>query len=232
MAKRKTKPTLDPARAARAVNFIERLCTHVKGDLANKPFLLEQWQRTYIEQLFGTIGRDGLRQYRTSFVFLPRKNGKSNLIAAIGLYLLFGDNEPGAEIYVAAADREQANAIFEVQKQMVQNNALLRGKCKIYRRTIYLNCFIRNWSGGKIDVAICRTNNRRSYVEFSATTQADVPGGSQTSRRCDCCTTRNSYRSSRSCERTRSLISGLRSDFNVCSSNGGIQSNRGSTRGN
>jgi hypothetical protein len=59
---------------------------------------------------------DGLRQYRTSFVFLPRKNGKSNLIAAIGLYLLFADNEPGAEIYVAAADREQANAIFEVQK--------------------------------------------------------------------------------------------------------------------
>lgn len=139
MAKRKPKPTIDPTRAARAVNFIERLCTHVKGDLANKPFLLEQWQRTYIEQLFGTIGSDGLRQYRTSFVFLPRKNGKSNLIAAIGLYLLFGDNEPGAEIYVAAADREQANAIFEVQKQMVQNNALLRGKCKIYRNSIVLN---------------------------------------------------------------------------------------------
>ena len=96
---------IDEVKANRAINFIERICTHVKGDLAGKPFALEAWQREYIAQLFGTIGSDGLRQYRTSFVFLPRKNGKSNLIAAIGLYLLFADNEPGAEIYVAAADR-------------------------------------------------------------------------------------------------------------------------------
>jgi phage terminase large subunit-like protein len=130
---------IDEIKANRAINFIERICTHVKGDLAGKPFALEAWQREYIAQLFGTIGSDGLRQYRTSFVFLPRKNGKSNLIAAIGLYLLFADNEPGAEIYVAAADREQANAIFEVQKQMVLNSTLLRGKCKIYRNSITLN---------------------------------------------------------------------------------------------
>ena len=115
---------IDTTKGERAVKFIERICTHVKGDLSGKPFLLEPWQREYLIQLFGTIGPDGLRQYRTSFVFLPRKNGKSNLIAAIGLYLLFADNEPGAEIYVAAADREQANAIFEVQKQMVLNSTL------------------------------------------------------------------------------------------------------------
>ena len=139
MAKRKTKPTLDPARAARAVNFIERICTHVKGDLANQPFILEQWQRDYISQLFGTMGPGGLRQYRTSFVFLPRKNGKSNLIAAIGLYLLFADNEPGAELYVSGAAREQANEFFEVHKEIVLNSAFLRGKCKIYRNSITLN---------------------------------------------------------------------------------------------
>jgi phage terminase large subunit-like protein len=137
MAKRQNK--IDEQRAARAINFIERICTHVKGDLAGRPFLLEDWQRAYLRELFGAVGRDGLRQYRTSFVFLPRKNGKSNLIAAIGLYLLFADGEPGAEIYVAAADREQANAIFEVQKQMVLNSPFLRGKCKIYRNSITLN---------------------------------------------------------------------------------------------
>jgi len=130
---------IDTTKGERAVKFIERICTHVKGDLSGKPFLLEPWQREYLIQLFGTIGPDGLRQYRTSFVFLPRKNGKSNLIAAIGLYLLFADNEPGAEIYVAAADREQANAIFEVQKQMVLNSTFLRDKCKIYRNSIVLN---------------------------------------------------------------------------------------------
>ena len=76
---------IDEVKANRAINFIERICTHVKGDLAGKPLALEAWQREYIAQLFGTIGSDGLRQYRTSFVFLPRKNGKSNLIAAICL---------------------------------------------------------------------------------------------------------------------------------------------------
>jgi Phage terminase-like protein, large subunit len=60
---------IDQVKANRAVNFIERICTHVKGDLANQPFILEQWQRDYISQLFGTIGSGGLRQYRTSFVF-------------------------------------------------------------------------------------------------------------------------------------------------------------------
>ncbi len=130
---------IDETKGQRVIKFIERICTHVKGDLAGKPFILEPWQREYLQTLFGATGPDGLRQYRTSFVFLPRKNGKSNLIAAIGLYLLFVDNEPGAEIYVAAADREQANAIFEVQKQMVLNSKLLRDKCKIYRNSIVLN---------------------------------------------------------------------------------------------
>jgi len=51
---------IDEVKANRAINFIERICTHVKGDLAGKPFALEPWQREYIAQLFGTIGSDGL----------------------------------------------------------------------------------------------------------------------------------------------------------------------------
>lgn len=136
----------DQSKAIRVINFIERLCTHVKGELANKPFLLEPWQKDYLEELFGRVDDDGLRQYRTSFVFLPRKNGKSNLIAAMGLYLLFVDKEPGAEIYIAAADREQANAIFEVQKQMILNSSYMRERCDVFRNSIVLsgtNSFIK-----------------------------------------------------------------------------------------
>ena len=129
----------DSNKADKVIRFIERVCTHVKGDLAAKPFILEEWQIDYIKELFGTVNQDGTRQYRTSFVFIPRKNGKSNLLAAIGLALLFVEKEPGAEIYVCASSRDQANAIYDVCKQMVRNQPVLERACKVYRNSIVLN---------------------------------------------------------------------------------------------
>ena len=55
----------DSNKADKVIRFIERVCTHVKGDLATKPFILEQWQIDYIRELFGTVNQDGTRQYRT-----------------------------------------------------------------------------------------------------------------------------------------------------------------------
>ena len=103
----------DEASANRAVDFIEKFCTHVKGELGGKPFLLEDWQKNdIIRPLFGWKKADGRRKYRTCYVEIPRKNGKSNLSAAIALYMLFADNEPGAEVISAAGDRNQANIVF------------------------------------------------------------------------------------------------------------------------
>ena len=136
----------DENKAERVIRFIEKVCTHVKGELANKAFILEEWQKEYIRELFGTVNADGTRQYRTSFVFIPRKNGKSNLLAAIGLALLFIDKEPGAEIYVCASSRDQANAIFDVCKQMIRNQPVLERGCKVYRNSIVLggtNSFLK-----------------------------------------------------------------------------------------
>ena len=94
----------------RVTKFIETFCTHVKGELARKPFILEEWQKTdIINPLYGTYDENGLRQYRTAYIQIARKNGKSNLIAALGLYHLFADKEPGTEVIVAAADRSQAD---------------------------------------------------------------------------------------------------------------------------
>lgn len=129
----------DEKKADKVIKFIERICTHVKGDLAGQFFILEDWQKDYIRKLFGTVDESGLRQYRTSFVFIPRKNGKSNLLAAIGLALLFVEKEPGAEIYVCASSRDQANAIFEVCKQMIRNRPVLENGCKVFRNSIVLN---------------------------------------------------------------------------------------------
>ena len=66
--------------------------------------------------------RDGLRQYRTCLLMLPRKNGKTELAAAIALYGLLADGEAGAEVYSAAADKDQAGIVFGVAAQMIRND--------------------------------------------------------------------------------------------------------------
>lgn len=131
--------THDETKSNKIINFIERVCTHVKGDLANQPFLLEDWQKEFIHNMFGTMNKTGLRQYRTSYVQIPRKNGKSNLSAAIALAILFVEKEQGAEIYCCASSRDQAKIVFEVCKQMVRNSAILTKNCKTFQNSIVLN---------------------------------------------------------------------------------------------
>jgi phage terminase large subunit-like protein len=127
----------DEKAAARAVNFFEKYLTHTKGRWAGTPFILQDWQRKeIIEPLFGWKRRDNTRKYRQAYIEIPRKNGKSTLAAGIGLYLLFADNEPGAEIYSAAADRDQAAIVFEQAKAMVESNSQLSKRAQIYKRSI------------------------------------------------------------------------------------------------
>ena len=128
----------DEESADRAVNFIEKFCTHVKGELAGKAFILEKWQKDdIVRPLFGWKDKEtGLRKYRTCYVEIPRKNGKSNLAAALALYLMFADGEPGAEIISAAGDRGQANIVYHIAQEMIKNNKHLRSKAKVLRNTI------------------------------------------------------------------------------------------------
>ena len=93
----------DKKKADRAVTFIENLC-HTKGKWAGTPFWLLPWQEQLIRDIFGIVKPDGNRQFRTAFVEICKKVGKSELAAAIALYLLYADNEPSAEVYGAAAD--------------------------------------------------------------------------------------------------------------------------------
>ena len=95
----------DKAKADRAVKFIENLC-HTKGKWAGKRFWLLPWQEQLIRDIFGIVKPDGYRQFRTAFVEICKKVGKSELAAAVALYLLYADNEPSAEVYGAAADRQ------------------------------------------------------------------------------------------------------------------------------
>lgn len=111
------------------IAFINNL-THTKGAFAGQRFNLRPWQLKILRQIFKTR-RDGLRQYRTCLLMLPRKQGKSELAAAIALYGLLADGERGAEVYSAAADRDQAGLVFGVAAQMIRNDPVLDEACYI-----------------------------------------------------------------------------------------------------
>jgi len=117
-------------RADHAVAFIQQL-KHIKtNEWAGKPFLLLPWQEQLVRDIFGIIKPNGKRQFRHCFVEIPKKSGKSELAAAIALYLLCADREQGAEIYSVANDREQAEIVFKLAMQMAQDNPVLRQMCK------------------------------------------------------------------------------------------------------
>lgn len=124
----------DKANADRAVKFIENL-RHTKAKWAGKRFWLLPWQETLVRDIFGTVKEDGTRQFRTAYVEICKKVGKSELAAAIALYLLYADNEPSAEVYGAAADRQQASIVFDVAKRMVELTPALLKRSKIMGAT-------------------------------------------------------------------------------------------------
>ncbi|HEL2592158.1 TPA: terminase large subunit [Streptococcus suis] len=124
----------DKAKADRAVTFINNL-SHTKGKWAGKRFDLLPWQEQIVRDLFGIVKEDGNRQFLTAYIEIPKKNGKSELAAAIALYLLYADNEASAEVYGAACDRNQASIVFDVAKQMVQMSRPLEKRSKIMGAT-------------------------------------------------------------------------------------------------
>lgn len=125
----------DKDRADRVVRFINNL-RHLDGEWAGRRFNLRPWQEAIIRTVFGTVwDESGYRVIRTLYIEIPRKNGKSELAAAVALYLLLGDREPGAQIYSAAADRTQASLVFNVAASMVEKDATLKKRCRIFRST-------------------------------------------------------------------------------------------------
>lgn len=127
----------DEKAAQVAVNFFERLLVHSKGEWAGKPFRLQPWQRDQIiKPLFGWKRQDGTRKFRRAYIEVPRKNGKSTLSSGIALYLLFADGESGAEIYSAAADRDQASIVFDEARSMVDASAELSKRAQVFKKAI------------------------------------------------------------------------------------------------
>lgn len=128
---------IDEEAADRVVLFFQNMLQHTKGRWAGQPFVLADWQQTgIILPLFGTVRHDKqlgqwVRQHRIAWLEVARKNGKSELLAGIALYLLCADGEEGAEVYGAASDRDQAALVFDVAQRMVELSPSLRKRLKV-----------------------------------------------------------------------------------------------------
>lgn len=135
----------DKDTAQKAVSFINCL-KHTKGQWYGQPFHLIPWQEQIVRDISGTLKQDGYRQFNTAYIEIPKKQGKSELAAAVALYLTCADNEHGGEIYGCAADRQQASIVFDVAVEMVNQSPALKSRIKpvlSQKRLIYkpLNSF-------------------------------------------------------------------------------------------
>ena len=131
----------DQRKAERVISFIECL-KHTKGEFHGKPFTLLPWQKIIVSDIFGTMRDDypDQRQYNTAYIEIPKKNGKSELGAAIALNMLCNDDEWKAEVYSCASDRQQAAIVFDVATDMVKQSPALSKRIKIVpsvKRMVY-----------------------------------------------------------------------------------------------
>lgn len=121
-----SKWVYDETKANHAINFIEKFCKHSKGKMGGKPFILELWQKAKVAATFGIVDEStGERKYQRVVLIVARKNGKSTLSAAEGLYLFIADGEPGAEVYACATKKDQAKIIWLEAKRMVKKSPVL-----------------------------------------------------------------------------------------------------------
>ena len=123
-------------KANRVIGFIECL-KHTKGEFHGKPFLLLPWQKQAVSDVFGTVRENDLtaRQYSSAYIEIPKKNGKSELGAALALNMLVNDDEWKAEVYSCASDRQQAAIVFDVAVDMVKQSPALSRRIKIIPST-------------------------------------------------------------------------------------------------
>lgn len=128
--------TFDELKAIRVCQFFEKFLRHSKGEWAGEKFVLLPWQRErLIYPLFGWMRADGTRRFRRAYIEVPKKNGKSTICAGVSLYLLLADNEPGAEVYSVAWDREQAAIVYREAANMVQASPDLMSRLVVQRST-------------------------------------------------------------------------------------------------
>lgn len=116
----------DEARADSVLAWFEKYLTFTSAEWLGQPFRFIPWQEMILRPLYGFVDDDGLRQYNTVFIFVPKKNGKTELSSGIGLFHLIGDDEPAPEVYVIASNVEQAKLCWTGSDTMIEQSDILR----------------------------------------------------------------------------------------------------------
>jgi phage terminase large subunit-like protein len=141
----------DERTADRAVAFFRDHLVFSEGEWAGRPFILEDFQEhDIIRPLFGWKREDGTRRYRRAFIWIARKNGKTELAAGVALLALMGDAEPGGQVFSIASEKDQASIVFNKASNMVARAPRLASRLECLKETIYcpaLNASFRPLSG-------------------------------------------------------------------------------------
>ena len=155
----------DAEQASYVCDFIELLtCSN------GSPFKLMDWQRDAVAEFYGQLveaeGDEAdptglyIRRYQYLYLEIAKKNGKSELAAALGVYHLYADGETNGEVYVVAADRENAGIVFSAAKWMVEHSPALKKRSRIVdsTKTIYDTV-----SGSKLKVMSSEAYTKHGY---------------------------------------------------------------------
>lgn len=141
------------------INFVECL-KHVDGKWYGKPFDLLSWQKDALSEFYGTIKEDEARQYQYLYLEIPKKNGKSELAAALGLYHTFCDGEMNGEVYIVAADKGNAGIVFNAALGMLNQNKTLLKRARVKESTKEI---IDKISGTKMKVMSSEAYSKHGY---------------------------------------------------------------------
>lgn len=142
----------DPDAAQAAVDFFEHHLCFTEGEWAGQPFRLQPWQEhEIVRPLFGwRRNSDGTRRYRRCFIWIPRKNGKTEFAAGLALLMLLLDGEPGGQVFSIAAEKDQASIVFNKAAVMVAYSETLTQLLDCLKPSIFcseLNASFRPLSG-------------------------------------------------------------------------------------
>lgn len=122
------------------ISFAENYFNVLKGFRSGEPLVFTNWQKWLLRSLYERNDVTGRLRYRRALIGLPRKQGKSLMMSAVGVYGMIA-GESGSEVYAVANDRQQARIIFNEAKQQIVNSPLLAAESKVYRDAIEMPRF-------------------------------------------------------------------------------------------
>jgi len=118
-----------------ACNFFECVLKHTQDEWYGKPFLLAPWEEDAVSHIFGLLDDEGNRLIQMAYLEVPKKSGKTELIAGIVLLALILDPNPGSQVYGAAAATRQAMNVYRAACKMVEQSPILQKSLRLLRGT-------------------------------------------------------------------------------------------------